>query len=195
LFVFVAEYLFACSFSRIYVVESSMYPTLVGASTEGQAGGDYVFIDRKATPTYSDIVVVNKGDKLIIKRVIALGGDTVKLDNGKLWVKYSGDDVFTPIPESYVSPENNLRSERNNYPLLTTPLGVSYLDERGHLVEENSMFLLGDNRDVSVDSRDYGDFGMDKLVGVVTDWSMKYKTLNTAVQTFIVFTVPQFFGL
>jgi signal peptidase I len=171
-----------------------MYPTLNGATAEGEAGGDYVYIDKNATPTYGDIVVVNTGDKLIIKRVIALGGDTVKLVNGKLKIKYSGDDDFTDVSESYVSPENNLKSERNNYPLVQNIFGFSYLDERGHLVNDNSMFLLGDNRDVSVDSREYGDFLMSSLVGVVTDWSLKYKKINTAVQTFIIFTVPGIFS-
>jgi signal peptidase I len=192
--IIIAEFMFASSFSRIYVVESSMYPTLNGATAEGEAGGDYVYIDKNATPTYGDIVVVNTGDKLIIKRVIALGGDTVKLVNGKLKIKYSGDDDFTDVSESYVSPENNLKSERNNYPLVQNIFGFSYLDERGHLVNDNSMFLLGDNRDVSVDSREYGDFLMSSLVGVVTDWSLKYKKINTAVQTFIIFTVPGIFS-
>lgn len=184
--VFIVEIVFNLYFTNIYVKGRSMMPTLTGApvgtnKSEILPGGDYVFVDTHCAPDYFDIVVVQTVDELgiqydIIKRVIAFGGDTVKLDKGKLSIKYAGDDAFTEIDEAYISEAyNDANDLKNTY--------------EEHVVEEGCMFLLGDNRNDSADSRERGDFPLEDLVGVVPDWSIKNKGWITAIYTFFEFTL------
>lgn len=183
--VFIGELMFNSVYTNIYVKGSSMTPTLTGApaTDEGSVlpGGDYVFVNTQATPGYFDIVVVKTVDSYgfeydIIKRVVAFGGDAVKMDRGQLYVKYSGDDEYTKIVEDYVLVNED--SEKKS---------INTFGE--HVVEEGCMFLLGDNRDVSEDSRKKGDFPMTSLVGVVPEWSLKHKRGITAFYTFFEFTL------
>ena len=106
-------------------------------------------------PQQGDIVVVNKttaeflGGKAIVKRVIATGGQTVDIDYGTSTVYVDG----VALDEPYIR----------------EPMGVPYTpsayDSTGvqtHWeVPEGSIFVMGDNRNHSMDSRDPG-------VGVLT---------------------------
>lgn len=180
--VLIGELIFNSVYTNIYVKGSSMVPTLIGAdNAQGLVteGGDYVFVNTRVTPDYYDIVVTQTENAQgtaynVIKRVIAFGGDTVKIDRGQLWIKYKGESEFTKIDEPYVSEENN-----DPY------LAVNTFGE--HVVEEGCMFLLGDNRDVSEDSRRRGDYPITSLVGVVPEWSLKYKSIITSIYTFFEF--------
>lgn len=180
--VFIAELTFNSAYTNIYVKGQSMTPTLNGAPTGvGNSvleGGDYVFVNTRIKPDYFDIVVVETGDKGhsydIIKRVVAFGGDTVKMDRGQLSVKYAGTDTFVAIDEPYVLDVNNDPS-----------LQINNFGE--HVVEEGCMFLLGDNRNVSEDSRRRGDFSLGSLVGVVPKWSLKNKSMITKLYSFFEF--------
>lgn len=182
LLILVAEMSFNMRFTGIYVVNVSMTPTIIGAEAEDVRGGDYVYADRYAEPGYGDIVIVRMReegegrDKNIIKRVVAFGGDTVYITRGQLYLKKRGEAEFVRVEESYVEETRNTPSlPRNNFP--------------EHTVEEGCMFLLGDNRDRSSDSREYGDFKKEDLLGVVTGWSLKGKEFFTAVYTFFHFTL------
>lgn len=105
------------------------------------------------SPDYGDIVVAqadklkNKGTGLwgepIIKRVIAVGGDTVRIDfnSGEVY----RNDVL--LEEDYIKDPTHLRS----YGWMES--GVTYT------VPENCVFLMGDNRNVSNDSRNLVDVG------------------------------------
>ena len=182
-FLLVGELIFNSVYTNIYVKGKSMMPTLIGAPSDSGSlvfeGGDYVFVNTRATADYSDIVVVKTVDSHgvtynIIKRVVAFGGDTVKIEKGQLWIKFKGESEFTKINEPYVAEENNNPSEYiNNF--------------EEHVVEEGCMFLLGDNRDVSEDSRRRGDYPVASLVGVVPRWSIKYKSTITSIYTFFDF--------
>lgn len=186
------EVIFNSLYKGIYIVQSSMRPGIIGATPDNKYGGDYVYVDPKAKPDYGDIVLVFKNEQTtIIKRAIAFGGDSVKLVNGNLYIKYKGGEDFVLVEESYVSPENNIRKDKNNFPL--DPVGK--VIEEGHMVAEGYMFLLGDNRDVSVDSRASGDFALADLYGVVPYWSLKYKSPITALHRFFKYDVPSFFGV
>lgn len=166
---------FNALYTRIYVVGSSMQRTLKGAPSIRQAGGDYVYICEYIEPKHGDIVVIDVGSRNIIKRVIALGGDTVRLDDGVL---YLNDEL---VEEPYVSPENNVDRRKNTFPAIT--------------VEEGYVFCMGDNRDNSEDSRgQYGCMKVEDIVGIVTDWSIRGKDLITGWNTFFDFTLPRLFG-
>lgn len=166
---------FNITYKRVYVVGTSMENTLYGApgSNPSNVGGDFVYIF-KAKPARGDIVVIKSDNKTIIKRVIALGGDRVKLTDGKLFL--NGVEVDEP----YVSPENNT-PDLNNMPEI--------------VVEKGKFFFLGDNRDISNDSRKYGCLPLDTVLGVVAEWSLNFKDSVTAFSTFFEFTLPSWFGI
>lgn len=182
------ELSFGINYDEYYVVNSSMSPTLTGAEAYDKAGGDYVYVNKNARPTYGDIVVVSKDkNTTIIKRVIALGGDYVILDKGVLKIKYKGSEEFVTVAEPYVAAENNTPTvSKNTYPRTAF--------EKGHYVDEGTMFLLGDNRDVSVDSRDGDNFPLTSLYGVVTKWSLKNKRFLTSLHSYFKFQLPRYFG-
>lgn len=170
---------FGIAYFKVYVVGPSMSSTLVGAPNKDSKGGDYVYAFRSSNPKRGDIVVIdtktNAKTHTIIKRVIALGGDTVELKEGVL---YLNGEV---VDEAYVRDENNTPSE-NSYAQIVVP--------------EGKMFCLGDNRDVSLDSRSetYGCMPVSWTAGVVADWSMSFKSAITAFNCFFDFTLPEMFG-
>lgn len=116
---------------RIVVVSgSSMHDTLVN--------GDYVLLLNNlfcGDPKQGDIVVVSKKSfkdgEPIIKRVIATEGQTVSIKNGQVYV----DGVV--LEENYLDPDVVTLSAE----------AADIIVEKGHI------FCLGDNRDVSKDSR------------------------------------------
>lgn len=98
------------------------------------------------TPKQGDIVVINKttatflggnGDKAIVKRVIALGGQTVDVDYASNTVYVDGE----PLDEPYIK-------EPMSLPLSDT------MQQTHWEVPEGSIFVMGDNRNGSTDSRD-----------------------------------------
>lgn len=169
--------IFLSRYMGIYVVGSSMSPTLTGATAANSPGGDYLYADTHAVPEHGDIVVVEAPENgAIIKRVIALGGDTVYLCRGVVYIMYAGTDDFVALDESYVDEANN----SPDYPYNTTDKVT---------VPEGYMYLLGDNRTNSHDSRysDYGCFSESSLVGVITEWSLKSKNFLSGVYSFFTF--------
>ena len=173
----VAELVFYSRFARVYVIGDSMLPTLTGAQAEYTSGGDFVYVEKYRQPERGDIVVISTDSKIIIKRVVALGGDSVELKRGLLYIN---DQL---VKESYVSADNNLNPFKNTYPRTVVP--------------EGCMFFLGDNRDVSNDSRsdDYGMLDVSCAIGVVAEWSITCKDIITAWNTFFEFTIPGMFGI
>ena len=92
-------------------------------------------------PKAGDIVVVNKktatflDDRAIVKRVIAVGGQTVDIDYQTGAVYVDGE----LLEEDYIN-EPTYVEEGTEFPLT---------------VPEGSIFVMGDNRNGSSDSRDY----------------------------------------
>ncbi len=170
--VLVMELLFNLFYTGIYVIDRSMTPTLIGATSAGSADGEFIYVDKYAKPDYGDIVVVYReanGDN-IIKRVVAFGGDTVEIKQGVLYINGKVRE------EPYLDPDyNTADAEANTF--------------AEYYVEEGYMFLLGDNRDISNDSRANGAYPEKDLVGVVPDWSMSLKNLTTKFYTFFNFTL------
>lgn len=114
------------------------------------------------TPDRGDVVVIyqeNDPEKPLIKRVIAVGGDSLRLDaeNNAVYRKAAGDSEWTLLDESaYV-----------NYPL---GWGLLWTDETGVenevTVPTGHVFVMGDHRNNSLDSR-YGSVGFVPVEDVV----------------------------
>ena len=191
--VLAAEIYFTSNYAGVYVVHDSMRPTLIGATSDDAEGGDYIYIKKNAQPDYFDIVVVNhKVEGCLIKRALAFGGDRIKLVEGTLHIKKKGTKEFIIVEEPYVSSDNNHGSvPKNTFPL---DKDGNLIDE-GYFVPEGYFFLLGDNRDVSKDSRDLGSFPLSSLDGVVTKWSLEHKSFCTAFHNYFKFQLPGYFGL
>ena len=65
------ELLFNQLYTGIYVIDRSMTPTLIGATSAGSADGEFIYVDKYAKPDYGDIVVVYReanGDNIIKAR-------------------------------------------------------------------------------------------------------------------------------
>lgn len=193
--VLIFEILFSMTYTGIYIIGKSMSPTLTGAEEDLEKPdrydtlGDYVYVNRHAEPKYSDIVVINKTDgTVIIKRVIAKGGDYVKIANNKVYRRHSLDEQWELLKDDYVDPNNN----KAKYPNCDF-----HNNAVGFYVEEGTYFVLGDNRDNSVDSREKNGtcFKKEQIFGVVTNWSIENKSFYTALHKYFSYDLPSYFGI
>lgn len=88
-----------------------------------------------------DIVVIKEGDEHIVKRIIGLPGEKAEYKNNELYIN---DKKI----------ETNIKFEKTD----------DFVYEK---VEEGKYFVLGDNRDVSKDSRIIGTINKNDIVGKV----------------------------
>lgn len=135
-----------------YVSGESMYPTL--------ADGDLLLVNQvNNQPSRGDIILIDISQSSLpgeyaVKRVVALEGDTVILD-------YESDSVYVNgvrIVESYLNLDQGDPMIELN--------GVSAIT---YQVPPGAVFVLGDNRNDSIDSRSetLGMIEKTEMVGVV----------------------------
>lgn len=140
---------------KLFVVEPFTIPT--GSMEPTIEIGDYVFAE-KVSYYFDDVqpgqIVTfadpDGTDQTLIKRCIAVGGQTVDLRNGQVFV----DGVA--LDEPYV------------YGKLTTPLPVTLNNmdiDYPYTVPEGYIWVMGDNRTNSADSRYFGAIPEDSVSG------------------------------
>jgi len=124
--------------ARIRVDGQSMEPTL--------QSGEFVIVNKLAyklsAPELSDVIVFHypRDPKIeYIKRVIGLPGDVVKITNGSVLVNEQ------QLDEPYIKAPPNYQAEWT--------------------VPEDSLFVLGDNRNNSSDSRTWGMVPVENIIG------------------------------
>lgn len=107
------------------------------------------------TPKNGDIVIINSSDmgKKIVKRIIATQGQLLEIKDGMVYV----DGV--EIDEPYLSEYNAGK---------TTPMSRTVIDEGEKVtIPEGFVFVMGDNRGSSKDSRMIGMVKNDEVIGKV----------------------------
>lgn len=120
--------------------------TVSGGSMENTyMSGELLIVDRtaymKTSPQRGDIVVCRVSpSKLYIKRVIAVGGEEITIENGQTYI--NGE----PLKEEYLKEE--MVGEINP-----------------QTVPEGEVFVMGDNRNNSTDSRSIGTIKIKDILG------------------------------
>lgn len=135
--VFIVLLVFTFICRQVSVDGPSMKPTLIGSEENTNQIADRLIISHLyEKPKQGDIVVI-RCDKLnenIIKRVIAVEGQTVDINFDTGEVKVNGQKLVEP----YINEPTTLDEKGFKYPV-TVP--------QGHV------FVMGDNRNHSTDSR------------------------------------------
>lgn len=126
-------------FDIVVIDGASMTPTYHNGQIVGVQKIGLSKIDRY------DVVLCKSVDGILIKRVIGLPGDTVKVDDMGI-VYVNGEE----LPADYQWDIGQYASFPNEW-----------------IVNENQIFVLGDNRENSKDSRFYGPFDYNVIVGKV----------------------------
>ncbi len=124
-------------FEFVSISQSSMEPTLYS--------NNYVFMERVTywfqQPAYGDVVICSfpNSSATYVKRVIGVQGDTLEVKDGVLTINGEPDKTYF-----------------SDYIEGTLPETV---------VPEGCIYVMGDNRNVSVDSRSVGPLALDMVKG------------------------------
>lgn len=109
--------------------------------------GEIVLYRTKANVNRFDVIVArNASDALVIKRVVGLPGDDIAIIDGHLYI--NNEEYM----ETYVDKKNTF---------------ISNTEVMRFVLKDSEYFILGDNRDNSTDSRDYGPIHRDDIEGVI----------------------------
>ncbi len=134
---------------------------------------------KPSLPNRGDIVVfrsVDQEDYYLIKRVVGLPGDVIDFSlEGELKVndqvvRQKDIDLPKDLTEAEIEGDPtkyDYRSEElgEHHHLTLLEKNVFRYTISGHKVPENSLFMMGDNRDRSRDSRFWGDLPIENLLG------------------------------
>ena len=151
LFLFVIHLVFANFYGVYHLNGTSMKPTL----SDKQFVFSFVDYYKNNKVIYGDIVLLKvKGeDDPLIKRVVGLPGDKIKMNNGIL--------IVNNIPKTIDKElEMNIYEEKINDLKSFRILNITKANEEDYFEEikipKGFYYVLGDNREVSRDSRDLG---------------------------------------
>lgn len=118
----------------------SMYPTL--------HDGDIVIYQRyNSEYRQGDIIAIKRPDgEEYVKRIVAVAGDTVNIQGGSVYVNGKKLELKTTLGET------DAMSDEITYPLV---------------VGDKEVFVLGDNREISKDSREIGTINLSDVKGKI----------------------------
>lgn len=154
LFIIVFLFFIQYVFSITKVVGNSMYPTL---------NDEEILMINKLKYRFSDvsrgeIISLKYADtKYLIKRVIGLPGESVKIQNNQVYIN---DNL---LKEEYL----NSNLEYEDFSL--NDLGITE-------IPDGMYFVLGDNRENSLDSREIGLVKKEDIIGKI---SFRFWPINT----------------
>src|SRR2546425_2650346 len=144
--------------------------------------GDYILVNKFALASlaspleraFMPLAEVRRGDVIVfryphdetqdyVKRAIALPGETVKIVDRVVYIQKQGQEGYVPIIEPYSNHKDpgSVPPELDHFGPLTIP--------------EGQYFVMGDNRDNSLDSREWGLVPRDHIIGrgLLVYWSFE----------------------
>lgn len=128
-------------------------------------------INNDYVPDRDDIIVFTKvsgngfggEDKQLIKRIIGLPGDQVVIKNGDVTI-YNTENPNGFNPDKDADYMQGMRSTQGNVDIT---------------VKEDEVFVLGDNRNNSLDSRAFGPIKQEDIVGTLVMRLWPFNTVET----------------
>ncbi|MBC1979870.1 type I signal peptidase SipX [Listeria welshimeri] len=154
--------------SPVTVNGASMNPTL--------HDGEHLFINKVSDPKRYDIIVFPAPDEEnaeYIKRVIGLPGDKVEYKEDQLYINDKKYDEPYLDSEKDALKSGYLTTDANGDPNFTM---AEIKGSNGSLiVPEGQLFVLGDNRQVSKDSRYIGFISQESVLGKVISFGKSLK--------------------
>jgi len=174
-----------------YTIKAYKVPT--GSMEPALLPGDYLMAGsgvKTSDILRGDIIIFQyPGDRSqkYLKRVVALGGDKVRIEDKQLYI----NDEKTPLPfgatlaDSHCYPHsyqgNWVKGEDGTNIWLTTGSRDNMPET---IIPLDQFFVLGDNRDNSVDSRNFGSVDIDMVVGkakfIHFSWDSKANSIRWA---------------
>lgn len=168
-------------FSSLYLRDNLLQPFRVPTSAMFPAiwPGDRLLAAKNAywsrNPQAGDIVIFrNPEDKRVffLKRVVALAGDSIEIRDGDVYVndvKLKREAVSAPAVTPAQVPEGKYFEEWNGnaaYRILLSAHAAPGVEQFPRtVVPKNCCFVLGDNRNASLDSRELGAIPIVGIVG------------------------------
>lgn len=169
------------------VPTGSMVPTILE--------GDRIFVNKLAydlkvpftTLRLAKWSVPKRGDVVVfispvdgerwVKRVVGVPGDRIELRDNRLYVNGVAAD-YEALEKKTVRDLDSLRRVSHNFanekvggeihPIMVTPGSTSRRSFTEIVVPEGHLFVMGDNRDNSMDSRWFGCLDMNRVLGEAT---------------------------
>lgn len=176
-YVFSSLYVRDNLFQPFRVPNSSMFPAIWPGDQLLAAKNVYLSQD----PKVGDVVIFRDPEnrrRFLLKRVVALGGDSVEIRDGEVFIngtQLKREAVSAPANIPAGVPKEKYFEEWNgntSYQILLSPQTAPTLEQFPRMmVPKNSCFVLGDNRDISLDSRTLGPI---PIVGIIGKASFIY---------------------
>ena len=166
-----------------------MQPTINNDFSATKNQFDVVIINKTQNIKRKDIVIIDFSpyhvdDELIIKRVIAVAGDSIKIvwnlekNKADVYLKQKGEQEFCLLDEPYtqnnehnIPPKNHCAQsflegstsgKYNSYKWN----GYVLNDDGSITIQDGYFFAMGDNREMSLDSSEVGPFRVEHVIGV-----------------------------
>lgn len=132
----------------VTVLTNKIYRIYGAAMLPNLSEGDVVIAVKDSSPGQGDVIAIKYNNKILIRRVIAVAGDEVDMD--------SGGNVF-------------INQRMLQEPYLTGKSLENCDIDLPHKVAEGSVFVMGDNRALALDSRQskIADIPVENVLGKV----------------------------